>query len=53
MKLFSHSQTSTVQPLKFGNGEIISSHDLLISDYLSMLGLELNHVIKRGPSRLA
>ena len=26
MKLHIHSQTSTVQPLKFGNGYVISSH---------------------------
>ena len=29
MKLLIHSQTSTVQPLKFGNGWAISSHILL------------------------
>ena len=28
-KLLIHSQTSTVQPLKFGNGLVISSHTLL------------------------
>ena len=27
-KLLTHSQTSTVQPLKFGSGEVISSHTL-------------------------
>ena len=29
MGLFIHSQTSTMQPLKFGNGEVISSHTVL------------------------
>ena len=28
MKLFIHSQTSTVAPLKFGNGYVISFHTL-------------------------
>ena len=28
MKLLFHSQTSTVQPLNFGNGQVISSHTL-------------------------
>ena len=43
MKLFVHSQTSTVQPLKF--------HPTLYwaCGYLSMLGLKLIHVSKRGP----
>ena len=29
MKLLTHSQTSTAAPLKFGNGLIISSHNLM------------------------
>ena len=29
MKLLIHFQTSTVQPLEFGNGQVISSHTLL------------------------
>ena len=29
MKCFIHSQTSTVQPLRFGNEQVISSHTLL------------------------
>ena len=29
MKLLIHSQTSTVAPLKFGNGKVISSHTSL------------------------
>ena len=41
MKLFIHSQTSTVTPLVFGNIEVISSHTLLVIDYLSMLTLSL------------
>ena len=40
MKLLIHSQTSTVAPLRFRNG----------CNYLSMLGLKLNHVSKRGLS---
>ena len=38
-----------VAQLKFGNGQVISSHTLLACDYLSMLGLKLNHVGKMGP----
>ena len=45
MKLLIHSLTSTVAPLKFRNGLVISSHILLACDYLSMLGLKLNHVL--------
>ena len=40
MKLLIHSQSSKVQPLNFGNG--------WISNFLSMLGLKLIHVSKRG-----
>ena len=53
MKLFIHSQTSTVLPLKFGNGWAISSPTLYgLSDNISMLGLKLNHISKRGPGLL-
>ena len=47
MKLFIHSQTSTVQLWKFGNWKL---HPTLswACDYVSMLGLKLNHVSKRG-----
>ena len=44
MKLRIHTHTSTVQPLKLGNGKIISSHSLLITDYLSMQALNLIHI---------
>ena len=49
MKLIIHSQTSAVQPLKFGNGYVIHSIFYKACDYLSMLGFKLNHVSKRGP----
>ena len=52
MKLLIHSQTSTIAPLKFGNHRnIISSHTLSWLYYLSMLGLNLIHVNKRGHRR--
>ena len=47
MKLLIHSQTSTVQPLKFGNGYIISPTLYWACDYLSMLGLKLIHASQR------
>ena len=40
MKLLIHSQTSTMEPLKFGNN---------VCYYLSMLGLTLIHVSKSSP----
>ena len=43
-----HSQTSTVQPLKFGNGWVISSHTLQWMYSVSMLIVQLNHVGKCG-----
>ena len=51
IKLLIHSQTSTVQLLKFGNGKVISFDTLLACDYLSMLGLKLIYasVSIRGP----
>ena len=36
MKLLIHSQTSTVQPLKFENEQVISCHIYWACDYLSM-----------------
>ena len=39
-----------VQPLKLRNGKAILSHILLLCDYLSMMGLKLNHVSKSGQS---
>ena len=48
MTLFIHSQTSTVASLKFGMGKLF--HPTLYNgcNYLSILGLKLNHVSKRG-----
>ena len=39
---------STVQPLKFWNGWVISHTPYWACNYLSMLGLKLIHVTKRG-----
>ena len=49
MKLLIHSQISTVASLKFRNGFMISSHTNNGCIYLSMLGIKLIHVNKRGP----
>ena len=51
MKLFFHFLTSTMKPLKFRNGSVIASHTFYghLVNYLSMPGLESNHVSKRGP----
>ena len=38
-----------VQLLKFKNGYVISSHTFNGCDYISMLGLKLNHVSRSGP----
>ena len=38
-----------VQPFKFRNGKVISPHSLPGMNYLSMLGLKLNHASTRGP----
>ena len=46
MKLFIHSQTSTVQPLKFGNGYVIPSHTLLGMWLLINAGIKVNMIIK-------
>ena len=42
MKLLLHSQTSTVQPLKFGNGEVVPSHTLLDMWLLTHAGIKVN-----------
>ena len=42
VKLLIHSQTSMVQPLKFGNGFIISFHTLLSMWLFVHVGIELN-----------
>ena len=38
-----HSQTSTVVPLKFGNGYVISSHTLMAIWLLIHAGIKVNH----------
>ena len=43
-KLLIHSQTSTVQPLKFGNIQVISSHTLRDMWLLIQAGDKKNHV---------
>ena len=43
------SRTSTVQPLKFGNGEVISFYTLLGMWLLIHAGLKLNLVSKWSP----
>ena len=50
MKSPIHFQTSTVQPLRFGNGYVISPTLYYGSNYISMLGSKLNRVGKRAPS---
>ena len=49
MKLLIHPQTPTVAPLRIGNRKVVSSHTYFGCDYLFMLKLKLNHVIKMGP----
>ena len=43
MKLFIHSQISTVEPLKIGNGWIISTHTLQDIWILIHAGIKVNH----------
>ena len=40
MNLFIHSQTLAVQPLKFGNGEVIPSH-ILLGMWLHIKGIKV------------
>ena len=42
MKLFIQTQTSALQPLKFGNGSVISSHTLLGMRLLIHAGVKVN-----------
>ena len=42
IKLLIHSQTSTVQPLKFGDGQAISSQILLGIGLLIHAGIKVN-----------
>ena len=51
MTLRVHSQTSTVQPLKFGNG-VISSHKTHTVVVFSMVGLKLIHEMYPWPETL-
>ena len=51
MKLLIHSQTLTVQPLKLGMDKQFHPTRYYGYNYLSKLGLKLNHVSKRGPMR--
>ena len=39
-----------MEPLKFGNGQVISFTLYWVYDYLSMPGSKLNHVSKKDPS---
>ena len=48
MKLFIHSQTSSVEPLNFGKDKWFQPTHCNGCNYLSMLGLNLIHVSKRG-----
>ena len=41
--------TQTVPPFKFGNELVIHPTHYWACDYLSMMGLKLIHVNKRGP----
>ena len=52
MKLLIHSQTSTVQPLKFGNLYVISSRNLMGMWLLIYAGIKLIPVSKTGPWQL-
>ena len=49
MKLLIHSQNSLVELLKFGNGNVISSHILLGIWLFIHVGIKLIHVSKRAP----
>ena len=42
MKLLLHSQTSPVQPLKFGNGKVVSSHTILGMCLVILGGIKTN-----------
>ena len=48
MKLLILSRTTMVEPLDFGNVYVIYLTPNWAYDYLSMLGLKLNRVSKRG-----
>ena len=52
MELCIRSETSTVQPLKFGNGYIITSHILLVTRLLTHAGMKLIHVSKGAPGAM-
>ena len=42
MELLIHSQTSTAEPLKFGNGYVISSHTLQGLWLIIHVGIKVN-----------
>ena len=46
--LIYHFHISAVEPLKFENGYVNSSHLYLVSDYLSMIGINLIYVLIGG-----
>ena len=49
MKLLIHYQTSTAEPWKYGNWQVISPRTFLVGWYLTMLGFKLIHVSKAVP----
>ena len=49
MTLLNHSQTPTIAPLKFGMDKRFLPSHYNGCNYLSMMGLKLIHVSKRGP----
>ena len=49
LKLLIHSQTSTIAPLKFGNGKVISSHTLLGMWLFIHVRIKLNILVKGPP----
>ena len=49
LKLIIHSQTSTIAPLKFGNGKVISSHTLLGMWLFIHVRIKLNILVKGAP----
>ena len=49
MKLLIHSQPSAVQPLKFGDGKVISSHILEGMWLFIHVGIKINPSQLKGP----
>ena len=48
MKSFIHSQISILQPLKFGNGVVIKSHNFLGKWLLTHVVIEVNPCLWKG-----